>query len=212
MHKVRAMGKHLEVCGYGTASAPSDVVVIDLRVQCDAPDVSGALTDASARMTRVQEAVRGHGVAAADLRTTGSGVHQRWADGRPEVVGYTAFQSLQVRVRDVAAVGALVRSVASVAGNALGVDGITLAIGDPEPVARAARDAAFADARAKAEQYAALAGRSLGPVLLLSDLPIPVAGPMPRMMRMSSAAADMSVEAGEQEVSAQVSVRWAWAD
>ncbi len=205
------MKGHIDVTGFGTASAPSDVVLLDLRVQCDAPDVSSALQDASARMAGVQEAVRTHGVAPADVRTTGSGVHQRWAEGRPDVVGYTAFQSLQVRVRDVRAVGAVVGSVASAAGNSLGIDGITLAIGDPEPVARAARDAAFADARGKAEQYAALAGRALGRVVRLSDVPVVVAGPMPRMMR-AGAPAELAVEPGEQAVTAQVTVRWAWAD
>lgn len=208
------MSSHVDVTGHGTASAPSDVVLVDLRVQCDAPDVSGALQDASTRMARVQEAVRGHGVAPADLRTTGSGVHQRWApDGRQEVVGYTASLALQIRARDVATVGAIVRSVASVAGNALAIDGITLALGDPEPVARAAREAAFADARSKAEQYATLAGRSLGPVVRVSDLPVVAGGPGPRMMRMAAgAAADLPVEPGEQTLAAEVTVRWAWAD
>ncbi len=206
------MKTYLDVTGSGTASAPSDVVLLDLRVQCEGADVSGALQDASGRMARVQEAVRAHGVAPADLRTTGSGVHQRWADKGDRIVGYTAFQTLQVRVRDVAAVGAVVRSVASAAGDALGIDAITLAIGDPGPVARAAREAAFADARAKAEQYAALAGRSLGPVLRLSDVPVAAVGPAPRMARMVAASAELSVEPGEQTVAVQLTVRWAWAD
>lgn len=207
------MKAYLHVTGIGSASAAADVVRLDLRIQCDAAEVSAALADASVRMARVQAAAREHGVARADLRTSGAGVHQRWADGRAEVVGYTAFQSLQVRVRDVGAVGAIVASAASAGGNALGVDAITLDIADREPVARAARDDAFADALGKAEQYAALADRRLGPVLRLTDVPGGIGGgPMPRTMRAASADAAMAVESGEQTVTAQVTVRWAWGD
>ena len=77
-------------------------------------------------------------------------------------MGYTAYQNLSVTVRDAALVGALVDAFAGVAGNALTIDHIGFDVADPQPLLARARESAFADARAKAEQYAALAGRELG--------------------------------------------------
>ena len=73
-----------------------------------------------------------------------------------------------------------------------------------------ARAAAFEDARAKAEQYASLAGRPLGPVLRVTEQPergIPV----PRFAAANAAidaGAGMPVEAGESTVTATVTVRF----
>jgi uncharacterized protein YggE len=71
-----------------------------------------------------------------------------------------------------------------------------------------ARESAFTDARAKAEQYAALSGARLGAVLGVAESgAVPVAGP-----RMAYAARDlaasMPVEGGDLELQAAVTVTW----
>ncbi|MEO7070494.1 MAG: SIMPL domain-containing protein [Nostocoides sp.] len=205
------MGSHVDVTGTGSASAAPDVVTLDVRVTCDGADVASTLQAASGTMSAVQGAAREAGVVPADLQTTGSGVHQRWANDRPEVVGYTAFHTLRLRVRDLDATGRLVTALSQVAGNSLGIDNISLTISDPEPLARLARERAFADALAKADQYASLAGRTLGPVVWVSDLPggRSVAGaPGHTMMASREMASGMPVEAGENTVTASVAVRF----
>jgi uncharacterized protein len=203
------MSDHVEVLGSGTASAVPDVVVLDVRVQCEAADVSGALAAATSRVGIAMEAVADHGVDPADRRTTGLGVSTRWDRDGSGVVGYTAYQSLRLLVRDRERVGDLVNALAGAAGDAFGLDGVTLEVADPAPLLERARAAAFADARAKAEQYAALAGRPLGPVLRVTEQP-DRAIPMPRFA--AKAAMDvggaMPVEAGESAVSATVTVRF----
>jgi uncharacterized protein YggE len=202
------MTDHLETSGRGRAAGVPDVVRLQAGVRCDADDVSGALADAGARASALAQAARDHGVADRDLRTTGTGVQPRYDKDGTAVAGYTAYQSLSVTVRDRERVGALIEAFAGAAGNALTIEGISLDVADPEPLLTAAREAAFADARTKAEQYAALAGRELGKVVELSD--VEAGGPQPRFARMAfaSGAADMSVEAGEHTVTATVAVRW----
>ena len=212
---VRSTSSHVDVTGTGTASATPDVVTLDVRVTCEGADVAGTLQMASARMGELQRAAHAHGVARADLQTTGSGVHQRWANDRPEVVGYTAFHTLRVRVRDVDSTGALVSAFSDAAGNALGIDNIALTLSDPEPLAVEARENAFRDARAKALQYAALAGRNLGQVRRVSDLgagSLGGAAPFGKMLAARELSSGMPVEAGESTVTASVSVRWSWSD
>ena len=209
------MSQHVDVTGTGRATGTPDVVLLEVRVQCDGPDVARALQDASRRMTALQDVAGTRGIQPADLQTTGSGVQQRWANDGSGVVGYTAWQSLRVRVRETGDAGELVTAFAKAAGDALAVDGITLGISDAAPLAREARELAFSDARDKAEQYAALAGRSLGAVRSVSDLPSGGGYPAP-VARMKVMAADsagsMPVQAGEQSVEASVAVRWSWSD
>ena len=115
-----------------------------------------------------------------------------------------------ILVRDVDRVGAVVDAVAAVAGNSLSVDSIQLDLSDVSVLQEESRSAAFLDARAKAGQYAALSDARLGAVM--SVVEGAVAGGVPRpMMRMAMAAADsaMPVEAGEQTITATVTVTWA---
>jgi uncharacterized protein len=202
-------GSHVEVTGSGTAAAAPDVVRVRAGVRCDGDDVSSALADAGSRAQGLAQAARDHGVADADLRTTGTGVHPRHDREGVAVVGYTAYQSLSVTVRDPALVGSLVDAFAGAAGNALTIDNIGLELADSAPLLARARESAFADARAKAEQYAALAGRELGKVERLSD--VERGGTQPRFAMMAAGkAADLSVELGENSVTATVVVRWEW--
>ena len=141
---------------------------LDLRVGHDAADVAAALAGASEGITAVGAVVRDHGVADADIRTLDAGVNQRW-DNTGMAVGFTAQQRLAVTVRRLESVGEILEAAASAVGNALLVDQVRLDVSDRSEGLRRARDAAFADARDKAEQYAALSGAQLGAVLGVAE-------------------------------------------
>jgi uncharacterized protein YggE len=202
-------GPSVAVVGTGTAAAPPDVVVLDLAAEAGAQHAATALGEAGAALTRMRDAALVAGVGRADLRSAGT---QLWPQtdpkGRP--LGYRAVLSLTVRVRDLATASELLPSLVAAGGDAARVQGTRLEHDDPAALHRAARDAAFADARARAEQYAGLAGRGLGPVLEISEAPArggpgPVGGA--RMALMASAEA-LPVEAGLSSVEASVVVRW----
>jgi uncharacterized protein YggE len=200
------MGKRtITVIGTGTAAVTPDVVRLDLRIGHDAEDVAAALSGASAGLTGASRIVREQGVADADIRTLGADIHQRFdREGQPS--GFTAQQRLRVTVRDVGSVGAILEATAAELGNALLVDQVALDVADRSEGLGRARDAAYADARAKAEQYAALAGSSLGAVAEVAESgATPLARPAMAMREMAMA---MPVETGDQELSASVMVRW----
>jgi uncharacterized protein YggE len=203
------MGKRtVTVVGNGRASVSPDVVRLELRVGHDAPDVAAALAGASAGMRAVGTVVREQGVADADLRTLDAGVSQRW-DSTGTAVGFTAHQRLGVTVRDLDAVGRILESAAAAAGNALLVDQVRLDASDRSAGLTAAREAAFADARAKAEQYAALSDAALGAVLAVAEHGAErAAGRELMMMAMAPDAAGMPVEGGDLELGAAVTVTW----
>jgi uncharacterized protein len=203
------MGKRtVTVTGTGRANVAPDVVRLDLRVGHDAPDVAAALAGASAGITAVGAVVREEGVADADLRTLDASVNQRW-DNTGVAVGFTAQQRLAVTVRELAAVGRILESAAGAVGNALLVDQVRLDVSDRSQGLREARDAAFADARSKAEQYAALAGASLGAVLGVAEGgAAPVAGGFKLAAMARDMAGGMPVEGGDLELATNVTVIW----
>ncbi|MET0914763.1 MAG: SIMPL domain-containing protein, partial [Jiangellaceae bacterium] len=150
------------------------------------------------------------GVPTADLRTTDTSVH---ADHGPRGEGpqrFVARLGLSATVRDVGSAGSIVQNAIDEAGETARLSGIFFEHSDPSGLFSAARAAAFADALAKAGQFAELAGRELGVVLTVDD----TAGggppvPLPRMAAMPMA--ELTLEGGQQEVSATVVVRWSWA-
>lgn len=97
-------------------------------------------------------------------------------------------------------------------GDDVRLGGLELTVADPDAVLGAARDAAWDDAKAKAEQYAARAGRTLGAVVeITEDTSTPVPVPRPRMRgatEIAYAAAAVPVELGESELAADLRVTW----
>ena len=192
------------VTGTGRASAPPDAIVVDLQLEGHGPTVGQALSALTAATRACQEALPGRRVT-----THGLGLHPRH-DHQGRQVGHTAYQSLQVRTDDPQQVGVLVGELAEAVGTGLGVNGLRPEISDPTEPARTARARAVEDARAKAEHYAQLAERALGPVLWVREgggKPI-----RPREgadARMAMASAGPAVDPADQEVLAVVEIGWA---
>ena len=203
------MGKRtVTVNGSGRASVSPDVVRLDLRVGHDAGDVAAALAGAAEGITKVGAVVRDLGVADADIRTLDAGVNQRW-DNTGTAVGFQAQQRLAVTVRRLESVGEILEAAASAVGNALLVDQVRLDVSDRSDGLRRARDAAFADARDKAEQYAVLSGAQLGAVLGVAEAgAIPVQRREMKLMAASMDAGGMPVEGGDLDLGASVTVTW----
>lgn len=188
------------------------MVNLDLRVTRDGSSVSHTLREVDEVAMAVRGVLRSAGIADRDVMTTSTGIHQRYDNQGQMVAGFSGFHALRVGVRDLDQVSSLVDAAVESAGNALLIDGITLSIADPEPLLRTARERAFADARARAEQYARFADRTLGEVLWIGDA---VSGPEPRMYAAraeADLAGGLSLAPGESSVTARLSVRWAWSD
>ncbi len=198
----------VSVVGEGRVLVQPDVANVSLGVESTAPTLSEAQADAATRMQAVVDAIVAQGVARDDIRTTRLGVNPVY-DNRDasQLRGYRATNSVQVRVRDLGRVGAIVDAVTAAGANR--VDGISFAIDNPEVPKDQARALALANARAKAEQLASLAGMRIVGVkaIIESDA---AARPVP-MTREAAPAAQAAapappVEPGTQEVRTQLSV------
>jgi uncharacterized protein YggE len=152
----------ITVAGHGTAYATPDTAEVRVAAVHRDAGLSEALAGAeSARagvVTTARRYVDAHPVATTNLSVWPA--HDN--EGRPS--GFEARHSLTIRCDDLAQAGALVTALAADVGHRLQVESVSLVVADPSDAARDARERAFADAGARAEHLAGLAGASLGEV------------------------------------------------
>jgi uncharacterized protein YggE len=202
----------IAVRGVGRVVRPPDIADLTLVIEAIRPTATEARDVAATTAGRVIAAVKGAGVAAADVRTAGIDVQPAWEHddrGRAHRTGFTVTHRLAARVRDLEAVGRTLD--AGLDAGATGVDAVTLGIADPTAAETEARGLAVADARRRAETIAGAAGTRLGRLIALFEgVSLPPPGPRGfKEMRFAMAAdAATPVEAGSLEVSVAIEASW----
>lgn len=196
------------VSGTGRVAVDPDVADLRLGVAIARPTVEAARTAAAETMTAILAAVDGAGVARRDVRTTLLSVQPRYdyRDGKaPTLTDYDLANVVEVTVRDLASLGAVVDG--ALTAGATSLDGLSFRVDDPREAERAARTGAVAEARARAEVLAAAAGVGIAGVADIVEGGPPPAWPQPKAARMMLAAdAGTPVEAGTTEISVSVTV------
>lgn len=204
------------VVGEGRVSAAPDTARMVVGVEVERPDVGAAFDEASDAAREVIEALREGGVDEDDIRTERLSVRDRLEPppgtphpSGPEVRGYVVTNLVEVTVRDLDRAGELVTAAVSAGGDAARVQRFELSVDQDGPQMQEAREAAFSDAERRAEQYAELAGRALGPLAAVSELsgtrpPTPLGG----HGQLGGDAAAPPVEPGQQEVTVRIQATW----
>lgn len=99
-------------------------------------------------------------------------------------------------------------------GNDVRVGSIGLRIADPESLLAKSRAAAVQDATAKARQYAAATGQTLGPVMSLKEVHATTVAPQPLRYAADSAQAlkgALPIRAGKDKLAVTVRIVWSFA-
>lgn len=206
------MTRTIAVTGEGSAEAVPDLLTLTLAVEVRRDAAGAAYDDAGEVAFAVTEALREHGVAALDLRTSGLNLRAElfWTENQGQkVTGYVASTTLVARLSPPSAAPTAISAAVAAGGDSLRINGIEQGFTDSSAVAAQAQEAAWRDAEAKAARFAALAGARLGQVLSIDQRPehgspVPMIGDMQR----ASAAEGVAIEAGSLAVSASVVVQW----
>jgi uncharacterized protein YggE len=204
----------IHVSGTGHVSVTPDKADLDLSVEVQAKTAEAARNQAAAAMTALIKAVKNQGVADKDIQTRYVSLYPLYApDTVNKINGYRLSNQVKVVVRDISKISDVIDNAVMAGGNAARVQGINLAIDQPEIALSAAREKAFAEAQSKAKQYAKLANVTLGRVMHISEgggmPPVPVPFAAMSSMRSKEAADATPVQVGEQEVSVTVNVIFA---
>lgn len=203
----------ITVSGAGQASGVPDVVRVTVGVRVVRETVDEALDAANAATERVLTALDDAGIAAEDRQTRDFSIMPEYGgdspEGGPQIVGYAVSNLVEAKIRDVDGVGAILTAVAEAGGDDTRIQGVSFALeNDGEQVA-AAREAAFEDARARAEQYAQLAGVSLGGLIGITDVTVSSPRSAETLGAEAATADAVPIEPGTQQVTVSVTVRWA---
>jgi uncharacterized protein YggE len=200
----------ITMAGHGEASAAPDRVTINAGVTPDAATAAAALAANTARMKQVFTALEALAVPRKNIQTTNFSVSPQYSNGQNNearrLTGYQVSNQLRVRLEDVAGLGKALDALVSAGANQM--NGIDYAIDDPAPLLDKARGQAIADARTRAQTYARAAGVTLGPIVSICEGCNGGPRPLYRMMAMAAAPSPVPVAAGEETVTADVTVVW----
>ncbi|MDE1944143.1 MAG: SIMPL domain-containing protein [Patescibacteria group bacterium] len=209
----------ITVTGDGQATVAPDVAHISFTVQNTAPQVADAQAATTKQANAVIDWVKGQGIADKDITTLSYAITPQYSYrncpagalcpiGTPTVTGYQVAETVQVTVRDLANVGAL---VGGLGGHGVqNVSGPDFALDNPAAGYDAARSDAIAKAKAQAASLAAELGVRLGKIVNFSEAAN--TSPMPVYSMAAGAPAAKAetpnVPAGENTYNASVSITY----
>jgi len=192
--------------GHGEVSGTPDTAYITSGVTTQGATADEALAANTKAMTDLIATLKSAGIEDRDIQTSGFSVNpnyvytdQRDANGYtlpPKINGYQVYNTVTVRVRQIASLGAILDKSVTVGANT--INGITFDVADPTRLYEEAR------------LYADEARLDLGKIRSITETQN-YGQPQPYMMRdmaVSAEAAPVPVQAGEMSFAINVQVTW----
>jgi uncharacterized protein YggE len=191
------------------------MAILELMVIREADTARVALKSNSAAMEDVITALKSEGIEARDIQTSNFSIQPRYSRPHPNsstnhepprIVGYTVRNGLNVRVRNIKALGAILDKSVTLGVNQGG--NITFTNQDPSAAVEQARIEAVKEAMGRANTLAEAAGVKTGRILEISEQsamprPMPMARAEMAMMRSADA---VPVAAGENTYKVTVNI------
>jgi uncharacterized protein YggE len=203
----------IDVTGEASVNATPDFARVTLGVTSTGKDAREALTANAKAMSALIAAIKGEGVAAADIQTSNLSISPQFSNAAPNtpatraIIGYSVSNMVTVTARDISRLGPLIDKAVEVGANAM--YGIAYGQNDPSALLDKARPLAVADAKRKAEIYAAAGGAKIGRLMSLSEQggaqPVPFAT---RAYAQAAAAAPTPIEAGEDRLTVSITAQF----
>jgi uncharacterized protein YggE len=204
--------RSISISGHSEVKAVPDLASVSMGVAATGTTAQEALAANTAAMNKLMEMLKSAGIEPKDIATSNFSVGPRYDYGQggtqpPKVVGYDVNNMVSVVVRKIEGLGAILDAAVSAGSNQ--IHGISFSISKPEILLDIARKEAVADARRKAELYAAAGGFAIGQIISLNEgggyqPPVPV---LAKSVAMSAEAA-VPISQGEQALAVDVNVVW----
>jgi uncharacterized protein YggE len=200
----------ISVSGTGSVVLSPDMADVRFGVTATARTVKVARSTAAAAMTAVIASLRANGIAAKDIQTTTLSLQPTYdytsGTNPPQLTGYSLTNAVAVTVRDLGALGDAIDG--ALGAGATSLDGVTFRVADQASAETQARQAAMAEASAKAKTLADAAHVSIMGVASISETVAPIPYPIQYGAAASGVAKDVAtpVMTGTNEVSVTVAV------
>jgi uncharacterized protein YggE len=177
------------VSGEGSHSSTPDVMRLRAGIEVRRPTAGAAFSEARRLAAVLTRVLIEAGIKAKDLQTRELSLGPEH-DPYPKVTGYRAVQGVEAVVRNIESADRVVDAVAAV-GEDVRLNGVSFEVSDSREALKAARDAAFKDAEARAEQYAGLGGHRLGRIVAINEESVD-SSPQTRSFAMAADAGSIS--------------------
>ena len=218
--RVETMGGQqtgISVTGTGKATSKPDVAQLTLGVSVLGDTVQQARDRAASSLDAMLRSLKSNGVADKDIQTQQFNINPEYDynnnNNRPTLRGFRINNVVTATVRDINKTSKVVDDAVTSGGDDTQIQQIAFTIDKPDDLKRQAREAAVADARAKADTLAKAAGVSVGDAITISE-----GGynpPQPQYLAFDKAAGARyaaapatPIQPGELDVSVDVSVTW----
>jgi hypothetical protein len=200
--------RSVTVSASGTVAAEPDMARITSGVTTEAATASQALARNSDVMKKVIAGLKSSGIEAKDIQTTSFRVDPRYTRARegeaPAIDGYRVTNQVQIVARDLDRLGEVLDQLVSLGANEMA--GLSFEVSEAETLLDEARQEAVANAKRRAELFAAAAGAEIGEVLTIQEEG--GAGPRPMAMARAMKAEAVPLERGTEMLEASVTVTW----
>lgn len=199
----------ITVSGEGRVAGTPDTLTLTIGISVEREHVSAATDDAARLASNLVGALEAEGIEKADIQTANYSIYPEYdhRDNHRRLIGYRVSNELRVKIRHLDRAGEIIDRAGSHGGDDVVVQGLSFNLEDNKSLLGAARDAAWHDARSKAEQLAGLAGVTLGAPTAISETfgaPVPIQ--RHRMQALAESAAMTPIEAGQLDVSITIQV------
>lgn len=203
--------RRVTVSGVGEVYITPDTGIVTLGVEISNPELATAQAEAATKMDAIIAAARNAGVADDDI-TTGNyniWVDRNWESPEQTIRGYNVSHSITIKVREIDNVGSVIEDALNAGANS--VHGISFTVEDPGDAVSQAREAAIADARAKAEDLARLTGVTLGQVVTIDEFsnnPYPTSRNGEVYAEDAAGGVAPPINPGQSSIAVQVQIAW----
>lgn len=166
----------ISVTGEGKIFIKPDIGQVNLGVVVEGKTVAETQKKATDAINKVMGALKAGGVEEKDIKTTNYNISPKYEygvatpamyppipSGSPRIVGYTASQNLEVKIRDLDKSGEILTKAAEAGANQVG--GITFTTEDSSIIQEEARSKAIEDANKKATELEKKLGIRFGKII-----------------------------------------------
>jgi uncharacterized protein YggE len=160
----------LNLSAYGEVRTAPDMATISFGVVTEATTAAEAMQLNATRMNQVMVALRGAGIEARDVQTSGLNLSAQYdyvQNEPPRLRGYQASNQVTVIINDLTKVGTTADAVVAAGVNQ--INGIGFGLKDPSAAENQARQIAVRNLQAKAALYAQALGVELAGIRSLSE-------------------------------------------
>ncbi|MHB1393995.1 MAG: SIMPL domain-containing protein [Clostridia bacterium] len=209
--------KTISVSSEGTVKVKPDMVYINVGVQTENTSSKAAQQENATKMNKVMQILKDMKITESDIKTSQYTIYPietySEKDQRSYITGYRVINTLEVTIRDISKVGAVIDAVT--ANDANTVSNIRFTVADPDKYYLQALENATTKAKAKADVLAKQFGIKIGLPSQINEAgggynPPIIYSKMGSVTSGVAAAPETAISSGELEIRASVSLVYAY--